>query len=71
MWLDLNSKSTHFVSLVLTVHYQCDEMSKYYFAEAEKAKMESLGPDWQQSHLTLSTIQFKGTAASSVLYLLS
>lgn len=29
--------------------------------------MESLGPDWQQSHLTLSTI--KGTAAYSILYL--
>lgn len=71
--IDLNLKSTQFVLLVLTVHYQCDEMSKYYyyfFAQAEKAKMESLGPDWQQSHLILSTIKFKGTAASSVSYLL-
>lgn len=72
--LDLNLKSTQFVPLVLTVHYQCDEMSKYFlffFAEAEKTKMKSPGPDWQQSHLTLSTNKFKGTAAFSIPYLLS
>lgn len=45
-FLGPNFKNTpiHFVPPVLTVHYQCDEMNKYFLQRQKKIKIESLGP---------------------------
>lgn len=41
---NFKNTSIHFVPLVLTGHYQCDEMSKYFLQRQKKIKIRSLGP---------------------------